>query len=191
MLFQPQPGGGLTYARATLDSPYGLVASAWELTETGFHLSITVPPNAHATVRLPARSLAVLTEGGQPLATGNGILSACIAGDTAIIEVGSGKYEFVTTGLNLARAMANVRHVAGRLDRYSTLRDLLANDAAKAVLGQQLGPTFLQAPELDWALDMPLVQVAGLAPQVLTPEKLDAIEAALDAECKRGRDLLA
>jgi hypothetical protein len=30
-------------------------------------------------------------------------------------------------------------------------------------------------------MDMPLVQVAGFAPQVLTPEKLDAIEAALDA----------
>jgi alpha-L-rhamnosidase len=29
VLFQPQPGGGLTTARATLDSPYGLVASAW------------------------------------------------------------------------------------------------------------------------------------------------------------------
>jgi alpha-L-rhamnosidase len=180
VLFQPQPGGGLTHARATLDSPYGEVVSSWDLTETGFHLSVTVPPNAHGTVRLPARSLEALTEGGQPLTTGNGILSAHVAGDVAIIEVGSGEYEFVTTGLNLARAMAVVRHVAGRLDRYSTLRDLLANDAAQTVLRQQLDPAFLQAPDLDWVLDMPLVEVAGLAPQVLTPEKLDAIEAALE-----------
>jgi hypothetical protein len=181
VLFQPQPGGGLTYARATLDSPYGLVASAWELTEADFHLSITVPPNAHATVRLPARSLAAVTEGGQPLAPGNGILSAHVAGNVAIIEVGSGNYEFVTTGLNRAQAMAGVRHVAGRLDRYSTLRDLLANDAAKTALTQQLGPAFLQARELERVMDMPLVQVAGFAPQLLTPEKLDAIEAALNA----------
>jgi alpha-L-rhamnosidase len=181
VLFQPQPGGGLTYARATLDSPYGLVASAWELTEAGFHLSITLPPNAHATVRLPAQSLDAVTEGGQPLTTGNGILSALIAGDVAIIEVGSGTYEFVTTGLSLAQAMADVRHVAGQLDRYSTLRDLLANDATKTVLIQQLSPAFLQAPDLERVLDMPLVQVADFAPQELTPERLNAIEAALDA----------
>jgi len=181
VLFQPQPGGGLTYVRATLDSPYGLVASAWELTEADFHLSITVPPNVLATVRLPAQSLDAVTEGVQPLTPGNGILSAHVAGDVAIIEVGSGKYEFVTTGLNRAKAMAGVRHVAGRLDRYSTLRDLLSNDAAQTVLTQQLGPEFLQATELRRVMDMPLVQVAGFAPQLLTPEKLDAIEAALDA----------
>ncbi len=184
VLFQPQPGGGLTCARATLNSPYGMVVSAWKLTEAGFHLSITVPPNAHATVRLPARSLDALTEGGQPLATGNGIVSVHVAGSTALIEVSSGRYEFVTTGLNLAQAMAGVRHVAGRLDRYSTLRDLLARagDAARTMLIQQLSPTCLQVPDLDWALDMSLVQVADLAPQVLTPDRLDAIEAALDAD---------
>jgi len=115
------------------------------------------------------------------MTTGSGILSAHVAGDVAIIEVGSGKYEFVTTGLNRAKAMAGVRHVAGRLDRYSTLRDLLANDVARTALTQQLGPAFLQAPELERVMDMPLVQVAGFAPQLLTPEKLDAIEAVLDA----------
>jgi len=181
VLFQPQPGGGLTCARATLDSPYGLVASAWELTEADLRLSVTVPPNVHATVRLPAQSLDAVTEGGQPLTPGNGILSAHVAGDVAIVEVGSGTYEFVTTGLNRATAMAGVRHVAGRLDRTSTLRELLANDAAKTVLTQQLGPAVLQAPELERVIDMPLVQVAGFAPQLLTPEKLDAIEAALHA----------
>jgi alpha-L-rhamnosidase len=181
VLFQPQPGGGLTYARATLDSPYGVVASAWELTEVDFHLSITVPPNAHATVRLPAESLDAVTEGGQPLTAGNGILSAQIESDVAIVEVGSGTYEFITTGLNRAKAMANVRHVAGRLDRYSTLRDLLSNEAAETVLTQELGPALMQAPDLERMIDMPLVQVASFAPQLLTLEKLDAIESQLDA----------
>jgi alpha-L-rhamnosidase len=180
VLFQPQPGGGLTYARATLDSPYGLVASAWELTETDFRLNITVPPNTHATVYLPAPSLAAVTEAGQPLTPGhNGLLTAQVVADIATIEVGSGHYQFATTGLNHAKAMAGIRHIAGRLDRYSTLRDLLSNDAAKTVLTQQLGPAFLQAPELARIMDMPLVQVAGFAPQMLTPEKLDALEAAL------------
>jgi hypothetical protein len=48
------------------------------------------------------------------------------------------------------------------------------------VLTQQFSPAFLQAPELERVMDMPLVQVAGFALQVLTPEKLEAIEAALN-----------
>ena len=151
------------------------------MTEADFRLSITVPPNAHATVRLPAESLDAGTEGGQRLATGDGILDAHVESDVAIVKVGSGTYEFVTTGLNRAKAMAGVRHVAGRLDRYSTVRDLLSNEAAKTVLVQQLGQALLEAPDLETAMDMPLVQVAGFAPQLLTPEKLDAIEAELDA----------
>jgi hypothetical protein len=77
--------------------------------------------------------------------------------------------------------MAGVRHVAGRFDRYSTLRDLLSNDAAQTVLAQQLSPALRQSPDLRRVMDMPLVQVAGFVPQLLTPEKLDAIEAALNA----------
>jgi hypothetical protein len=149
--------------------------------EADFRLSVTVPSNGHATVHLPAQTLDAVTEGGQPLTPGNGVLSAHVAGDAAIVEVGSGTYEFVTTGLNRATAMAGLLHVAGRLDRTSTLRDLLANDAVKTVLTQQLGPAFLQSPDLEMVIDMPLVQVAGFAPQLLTPEMLDAIEAALDA----------
>jgi hypothetical protein len=113
------------------------------------------------------------------LAPGDGILSVHVADGVAVVEVGAGQYAFVTTGFNRAGAMAGVRHVAGRLDRTSTLRDLLADGTAKAVLTQHLGPAFLQAPGLGMALDMPLVQVADLAPQVLTAEKLDEIEAAL------------
>lgn len=186
LLCQPQAGGGLTYARATLDTPYGAVSSAWELTEADFRLSLTVPANARATVRLPARSLTAVTEGGQPLALGNGIYSFQVADKVAIIEVGSGSYEFVTTGLNLAQAMATVRHVAGRLDRYSTLRDLLADQVAGAALSQHLGPAVLQALDSARVMgmsmkDVPLVQLADLAPEKLTAEKLAAIEAALKA----------
>jgi len=179
ILFQPQPGGGLTQARLTLDSPYGPLDSAWTLTADDFRLQITVPPNAHATVRLPAQALTDVREGGQALQSGNGIADARLDGDAVIIAVGSGHYEFVTTGLNLAQAMADVKHVAGRLDRYSSLHDLLADDKAKAVLTEQLGPDFLAAPMLGMVMNSPLVAVAGFAPTLLTPERLDVIEAAV------------
>lgn len=179
MLIQPQPGGGLTHVRATLASPYGLVASAWALTEQGFRLQVTVPPNAYATVRLPTVRLDTVTEGGQPVTLDNGVIHVWVTDDVVQIEIGAGTYDFVTTSLTLAQVMADVKHVAGRFDRYSSLRDLLANDAAKAVLTEQLGAAFLQTPQLFMVMDTPLMAVAGFAPAILTPTVLAAIEDAL------------
>ena len=172
---QPQPGGGLTHARATLDSPYGLIEAAWELTATDFRLKVTVPANSHATIRLPATALAQVSEGGQPVASGT------VIDGIASIEVASGSYEFVTTGTNLGQVMATVKHVAGRLDRYSSLGEFLANDRAKAELIAQTGSEFLQAPMIGFVMNSPLVELAERAPNLLNAEKLAAIEEALRA----------
>jgi alpha-L-rhamnosidase len=50
---QPEPGGGLTWARAELDCPYGRVASAWRIIDGVLHLDVTVPAGTTATVILP------------------------------------------------------------------------------------------------------------------------------------------
>jgi alpha-L-rhamnosidase len=94
VLIQPQPGGGLTHARAALNTMYGVTVSAWELTDGRFQLDVTVPPNAHATVRLPHATLAQVTEGGLPLRIGNGIGRTVQDGGAALVEVGSGRYRF-------------------------------------------------------------------------------------------------
>lgn len=49
----PQPGGGMTWAKASLVSRYGRIESAWRLDATTFTLNVTVPPNTTATVKLP------------------------------------------------------------------------------------------------------------------------------------------
>jgi hypothetical protein len=176
ILFQPQPGGGLTFVRAALDTHYGLVTSAWELTQTTMHLNISVPANTHASVHLPAKALDEVSENGKPLQVGNGIVAFRISGEAAVIEVGSGHYRFVTSGLNLAKAMAGVRHIAGRLDRYSSIRDLVENERSRAILEKQLGAEALQGPRMVWQFDSSLDELSRFAPQLLTPEKLDAIE---------------
>src|SRR5690606_614689 len=53
VLIRPQPGGGLTSVRANLDTGYGEVASGWTREGERFELTVTVPPNTRATVRLP------------------------------------------------------------------------------------------------------------------------------------------
>ncbi len=93
ILIQPQPGGGLTRARASHITPYGKVASAWDLKDEQLELTVEVPPNTHATVRL-AEAMDHVTEGGKALAVGDGVASIRRDGDSVIVEVGSGRYVF-------------------------------------------------------------------------------------------------
>jgi len=65
ILIQPQPGGGLTQARATLQTMYGVAESRWRLTGGEFTLDVTVPPNTTATVRLPGRQKPVRAGAGR------------------------------------------------------------------------------------------------------------------------------
>jgi alpha-L-rhamnosidase len=94
ILIQPRPGGGFTQVKASHETPYGKVASAWTLEDGAFDLRVEVPANTRATVRLPKAQIADVTEGGQPLAGGNGISGPRQDGDTVVVEVGSGAYRF-------------------------------------------------------------------------------------------------
>ena len=53
IIFRPRPGGGLTSARAELESPHGLIRSAWSIEGGRFRWEIVVPPNTTATVFVP------------------------------------------------------------------------------------------------------------------------------------------
>jgi alpha-L-rhamnosidase len=49
----PRPGGGLTWAEAVHDSPYGRIESSWHTDAGWFRLTTTVPPGTSAAVGLP------------------------------------------------------------------------------------------------------------------------------------------
>jgi alpha-L-rhamnosidase len=51
---RPVPGGNLTWAKASFEGPYGLVACQWELEGNTFKLTLTIPPNCSAIVTLPS-----------------------------------------------------------------------------------------------------------------------------------------
>ena len=95
VLIRPQPGGSLTQVRASLNTMYGTVGSAWEIRDGQFTLEVTVPSNASATVSLPGAILERVTESGAPLGKAAGISSTRQAGDTVVVEIGSGRYRFV------------------------------------------------------------------------------------------------
>ncbi|GAA1973196.1 family 78 glycoside hydrolase catalytic domain [Microbacterium pumilum] len=49
----PLPGGGLTWARASVDTPRGVIRSEWRLDEGMFALEAEVPEGTAATIELP------------------------------------------------------------------------------------------------------------------------------------------
>lgn len=94
ILIQPQPGGGLTSAKACLDSLYGRIESHWVLEGDGFHLTVTIPANTDAVVHLPGQSIEDITEQGQDLSQVNGIREVLRKDGKVILIVGSGNYHF-------------------------------------------------------------------------------------------------
>ncbi len=94
ILLQPHAGGGLTYARASHESLYGTVASGWEFKDGQLQVTVEIPANTTATVRLPHAALEKITESGRPLAETKGISHTLQDGRTAVLEAGSGRYQF-------------------------------------------------------------------------------------------------
>jgi len=94
ILFQPHPGGGLTNAKATIHTMYGIVGSEWEISDGLFNYQVIVPPNTHATVTLPNAILEDVHENGKEMKNVIGIKEVYQSGDVVTIKIGSGKYQF-------------------------------------------------------------------------------------------------
>ncbi len=60
---EPRPGGGLTWAHAAHETPYGRIESSWRLRDGTFTLDVTVPDGTIAEVRLPDGRTAEATPG--------------------------------------------------------------------------------------------------------------------------------
>lgn len=63
ILFRPRPGGGLTYAAASHQSPWGEAGISWEIKDGQLHVVMTVPPNCTATADLPGKPPVELSSG--------------------------------------------------------------------------------------------------------------------------------
>ena len=94
IVIRPRPGGALTYAKATLVTPYGDAASGWKLDGDRLTVTATVPPNTRATVYLPGARLEQVREGSSPIASALGVEQSTQSGDSVVAEVGSGSYSF-------------------------------------------------------------------------------------------------
>jgi alpha-L-rhamnosidase len=94
IIIQPEPGGGLTHAKARLESVYGLIESGWRREDKKTVVEVTIPPNTWATVKLPGARIENVREGGRKLGETEGVSGTAQEGDRAIVRVGSGRYSF-------------------------------------------------------------------------------------------------
>lgn len=93
VILKPQPGGGLTWARATYRSAYGEIASDWKIENGAFSWRIVVPVNTRATAYVPA-SGADVTQSGRPAGEAEGVEFVGTEHGRAVFRVPSGEYQF-------------------------------------------------------------------------------------------------
>ncbi|GAB4024462.1 family 78 glycoside hydrolase catalytic domain [Spirosoma gilvum] len=90
----PQPVGDVNQAKATYQSPYGLIASDWKKSDTSFELTVQIPANTTSTVYLPASKTSTIQVDDQPISKSKEAKLIAFEKDRAKITVGSGTYRF-------------------------------------------------------------------------------------------------
>ncbi len=97
----PSPGSNpdqapIDWVRAHYDSIHGRIASAWKVEGERFRLELALPANTTATVYVPARAAASVTENGHLLEQSPGVRFLRMEGNRAVLTVGSGSYQFAS-----------------------------------------------------------------------------------------------
>ncbi|HXS07059.1 MAG TPA: family 78 glycoside hydrolase catalytic domain [Rhizomicrobium sp.] len=94
VLVHPRPGGNFTHVKASHVGPFGVIRTDWRIDGQAFSLSVDVPPNSMASVRLPNAKLVQVTESGKSLKQAVGLSEARQTDGDVVVEAGSGHYEF-------------------------------------------------------------------------------------------------
>lgn len=97
VILHPHPVGDLTFVRASHRSLYGPIVSDWSTNKEAFVWNVSVPPNTTATVYVPAKEAAAVTEGGVPTGQAAGVRFLRMDGGSAVYSIGSGSYSFRST----------------------------------------------------------------------------------------------
>ena len=92
---KPNITQGLTNAKASLETSYGLASSSWVLEKNKLTLDITIPPNTYANVFLPNKNKTITVENGHLLEENGNLKIITKTAEYIEIRVGSGNYQFI------------------------------------------------------------------------------------------------
>ena len=86
--------GDLQWVNANHDSPYGRIVSNWKRDGEKLTMEVTVPPNSTATIFVPAKDAAGVTESGKSAGDAEGVKFLRMENNAAVYAVGAGSYQF-------------------------------------------------------------------------------------------------
>lgn len=87
IVIEPEMVGDITWAKASYQSPYGLIVSSWKKSNDGMALDVQIPPDTDADVFIPVKGNYSLTESGKKI-------NSELKNDKAFVHIGSGSYHF-------------------------------------------------------------------------------------------------
>jgi alpha-L-rhamnosidase len=96
LTIKPAMISNLNWVKAHHDSVYGRVISNWKREGDKLAMEVTIPANTTATVYVPAKDAAGVTEGGKPAAQAKGVKFLRLEDGAAVYEIGSGRYSFLS-----------------------------------------------------------------------------------------------
>lgn len=99
IVIKPSVVGDLTWVKASHDSMHGRIISNWKREGTTLTMDVTIPCNATATIHVPAKNAAGVSESGGPASKAKGVKFLRMERGAAVYQVGSGRYLFTSPGL--------------------------------------------------------------------------------------------
>jgi alpha-L-rhamnosidase len=94
IIIKPAVVGDLTWVKCSYDSIHGKIVSHWKRDGDKLAMIVTIPANTTATVYVPAKDKAGVTEGNKPAAKAAGVKFLRMENGAAVYAVGSGAYQF-------------------------------------------------------------------------------------------------
>jgi len=94
IIIRPALPVSLSEVECTRQTVMGKIACHWKRHDGGLTVRVSIPVNASAQIHLPAHSLDHVREGGRPAAQADGVAAARLEGNSAVLTIGSGDYEF-------------------------------------------------------------------------------------------------
>src|ERR1022692_4362951 len=92
LTIKPAMISNLNWVKAHHDSVYGRVTSNWKREGDRVAMEVAIPVNTTATIYVPAKDAAGVTEGGKPAAQAKGVKFLRLEDGAAVYEIGSGRY---------------------------------------------------------------------------------------------------
>ncbi|MBI5010007.1 MAG: alpha-L-rhamnosidase, partial [Bacteroidia bacterium] len=94
IIIQPHPTKRLEYSKASFESSYGTITSGWERKDNRIIVTVRIPANTTATVKLPVKEASLVTEKGKSISENPLFTGLKAENNQVLFEAGSGNYTF-------------------------------------------------------------------------------------------------